>query len=260
VVAISHGARAPEFCTQDGHAYRFDWGIEGLEALAPSSAVVVVVDVLRFTTAVCCALESGGTVLPYPWSDDGVGEFAARHDAVVAGRREDGAPSLSPTDLLVMPPMRLVLPSPNGSALSVTARALGARHVLAASLRNATAVARAARQLAANEAITIIAAGERWGDATGPLRPAVEDMIGAGAVLAALDPSNARSQPRSSPEASAARAVFLSARPLLFDALLSSASGRELAARGWDDDVATAAAYDVTDVIPILDGSEYRPL
>ena len=260
MVATPDGARAPEFCTQDGFAYRFDWGIEGLEALAPHVAVVVVVDVLRFTTAVCCALESGGTVLPYPWAGEGANEFAAQHDAVVAGRREDGAPSLSPTDLLAMPAQRLVLPSPNGAALSLKARELGARHVVAGCLRNATAVARAARSLADGDAVAVVAAGERWVSAAGPLRPSVEDMIGAGAVIAALDPSAAQSGARSSPEAAAARRVFLGARPLLFETLIASASGRELAARGWDDDVATAAALDVSSAIPILDGSEYRPL
>ena len=102
VTELGDGARAPEFCTQGGFAYRFDWGVDGLEALAHDAAVVVVIDVLRFTTAVCCALEAGATVLPYRWRDDSTAAYAARHRAVLAGRRELGEPSLSPTDLLTL--------------------------------------------------------------------------------------------------------------------------------------------------------------
>lgn len=240
-------------------AYRLEWGAEGLAAVAPSSAVVIIVDVLRFATAVCCALESGVTVLPYRWGDERAVEFARAHDAVLAGRREHGELSLSPTDLLTAPRgTRLVLPSPNGSALSFTARDHGATHVLAGCIRNASAVAAVARKLARGAPIAVVAAGERWGMHEGPLRVAVEDMLGAGAILAALDPAGAVSAPRCSPEAAAARAAFVAARPLIFEALVDSTSGRELVGRGWSDDVATAAAHDVSTVVPILMGDEFR--
>ncbi len=235
---------------QDGFAYRFDWGPNGLRALAPVADVVVIVDVLRFTTAVSAAVESGCAVHPYRWADDQADEYARTRGAVLAGSRDDGGPSLSPTDLLSIEcPIRLVLPSPNGSALAFAAREHGARHVLAGCLRNATATARTARRLAgASGTIAVVAAGERWRGATGPLRPAVEDLLGAGAVLASLDPAAAVSAPCCSPEAAAARAAFVAARPRLHDVLAASASGRELIARGCDDDVATSAALDVTDV------------
>ena len=243
------GARDVSFCTQDGFAYRFDWGPNGLRTLAPLADVVVIVDVLRFTSAVSAAVESGCTVFPYRWADDGAAAYAAAHDATLAGRREHGELSLSPTGLLaVTTPLRIVLPSPNGSALAFAAREHGARHVLAGCLRNASATAIVARRLAGpGGVIAVIAAGERWHGATGPIRPAVEDLLGAGAVLAALDPAAAVSAPCCSPEAAAARAAFVAARPRLHDAIAGSSSGRELLGRGWDDDVATSAALDVTD-------------
>ncbi len=245
--------------TQAPEAYRFEWGEEGLASLAPDAGVVVIVDVLRFTTAVCCALESDAVVLPYRWSDDGAAGYARANDALLAGRREDGALSLSPTDLLtVQPGTRLVLPSPNGSTLAFLARDLGARHVLAGCLRNAQATATAAMELAKGECIAFIAAGERWPTKGSPLRPAVEDMLGAGAMLAALDPSGAAGAPRCSPEAAAARAAFVHARPLLYDTLRNTTSGRELIERGCDDDVATAAAHDVSTTVCHLVANEFR--
>src|SRR6478735_9666922 len=241
------GARSTLDAGQDDFAYRFDWGPSGLRALAPEAEVLVLVDVLRFTTAVCAALEAGATVLPYRWADDGAVEFAAANGAVLAGLRERGEPSLSPTDLLrLRPGTRLVLPSPNGAALAVAAAQHGARHVLAGCLRNATAVATAAAALAGGGPIAVLAAGERWHGATGPLRPAVEDLIGAGAVLAALDPAASISHPGCSPEAAGARAAFVAARPRLDVMLATCTSGRELIARGWDDDVAVAADLDAT--------------
>lgn len=84
------------------------------------------------------------------------------------------------------------LPSPNGSNLCFLAAETGA-HVLAACLRNASAVARRAQEL--GQTIGVIPGGERWGldilnagpREFGPLRPCVEDYLGAGAVLAALE-------------------------------------------------------------------------
>ncbi len=212
--------------------------------------MVVVVDVLRFTTCVDVAVARGAVVLPYPWAgpgDEGAAAFAAAQRAELAGRREDPATrwSWSPPDLAASPPAtRLVLPSPNGSALAFAAAAeAGAATVLAGCLRNATAVAGAARR--SGGTVTVIAAGERW-PGGGKLRPAVEDLLGAGAVLAALGAS------APSPEARAAMAAFEAARPELPGWLAGSASGRELAERGWDDDVAVAAALDVSGTAPVL--------
>jgi 2-phosphosulfolactate phosphatase len=249
------GARAERFCRQEGFAYRFDWGPNGLRTLAPLADVVIIVDVLRFSTTVCAAAEQQSVVLPYRWADDGAPAFAAANDAILAGKREDGGLSLSPTDMLRAPThQRIVLPSPNGSALSFAAREHGARHVLAGCLRNATATAVHARRLAAerDNVIAVIAAGERWHGATGPVRPAVEDLLGAGAILAALDPSASVGHPGCSPEAAAARAAFVTARPRLLDALTQCASGRELIERGWSDDVAVAADYDASVAVPEL--------
>ena len=247
--------------TQTGFAYRFDWGAEGLAAQAEGAAVVVIVDVLRFSTAVCCALESGGEILPYRWTVtaadvDDAAAFAREQGATIAGRREDGLPSLSPTDLLSSyRGVRMVLPSPNGATLSLRARDLGVAHTLAGCLRNATATAAAARRLAGAKPIAVIACGERWSD--GPLRPSVEDLVGAGAILFALDPSASLSTPRCSPEAAAARAAFVAARPLLYECLIDSVSGRELDGRGWSDDVATSSAYDVSDTVCELVGDAF---
>jgi 2-phosphosulfolactate phosphatase len=243
---------------QEGWDLRFDWGLDGLLAVGPGAAAVVVVDVLRFTSAVSVAVGRGGVVLPYPWGrDEAARSYARERGAELAGRREDGAWSLSPADLAALPEgTRLVLPSPNGSALAFAARdgVPGAR-VVAGCLRNAAAVAAVAG--APPGPVAVIAAGERWRHAGGTLRPSVEDLLGAGAVLDALVRRAGRSAEGASPEVRAAVATFAAAGHDLPGWLARSASGRELADVGFADDVAAAAALDAEAVAPVLDGDAF---
>lgn len=252
---------------QSGHRVRLEWGRDGLECLAPTSEVIVIVDVLSFTTAVDLVVGRGGRVHPYRWHDGTEADHAERLGAHLATRRitaDEGADgpagwSLSPHSLLDFPEGEaIVLPSPNGSALSEAARDAGARHVIAGCLRNAGAVGRAAGELAgAGGTIGIVAAGERWHDAGGPLRVAWEDLIGAGAVAHAAAGGRTAAL---SPEARAAVAAFLDARPRLASLLAATGSGREHVARGTPDNVAIAAALDASDAVPTLRDGAYVAL
>jgi 2-phosphosulfolactate phosphatase len=78
------------------------------------------------------------------------------------------------------------------------------------------------------------------------LRPSVEDLLGAGAILAALDAD------APSPEARSAMAAFEAALPDLAGFVQDSASGRELSERGFGDDVALAVELDVSRCAPVL--------
>ena len=249
---------------QAAHDVRFDWGPDGLDAIVAGAATVVIVDVLRFTTAVSVAVARGAEVLPYTWGVGGAAAaYARRHDAELAGRREVGDWSLSPTDLLCLPTgSRLVLPSVNGSTLAFGAAELDGVTVLAGCLRNAAAVARAAA--VRRGPVAVVAAGERWHGDLGAVRPAVEDLVGAGAVLRAVV-EHRRAVPGSvspSPEALAAVAAYEAAAAAgdLVGWLGSTASGRELVVRGWPDDVATAAALDAETTVPLLDGRRFVAL
>jgi len=127
--------------------------------------------------------------------------------------------------------------------------------VIAGCLRNAAAVGRFLRERGAPGPVTVIAAGERWPD--GSLRPALEDLLGAGAVLAAVGGTlspGARSPGAPwalSPEAEAARACY-GATGDVAAAVAGSASGRELTEGGFGDDVSMAVEIDSCDLVPIL--------
>ncbi len=154
--------------------------MKGSGACAPEVAVLVIVDVLSFSTAVDIATGRGAQVLPFPSGDRAAAQDAAsKAGAVLAAPRKAGGGqvSLSPRTLTRLAAgARLMLPSPNGSRLSVEA---GAGPVLAGCFRNAGAVARAALALAGGGDIGVIAAGEggrtgrcarRWRTVSAPAR------------------------------------------------------------------------------------------
>lgn len=244
--------------SQASGSVRFDWGAAGTRQLAAASACLVVTDVLSFSTAATIAAGAGTRVFPCAWRDRRAADLAIQMDAVLAaGRRAATARSpwsLSPAALLRAPyTPRLILPSPNGSAIAAVA-AGGHCAVVAGCLRNATAVAGwlAGQGFATEDRpLAVIAAGERWPD--GGLRPALEDLLGAGAIISALRSLGAGPL---SAEAAAAAACFDGTADVE-GAVASSVSGRELIADGFADDVAIAAELDSSAVVPVLTGGAF---
>ena len=198
---------------------------------------------LTFTTCVDVALGAGVTILPYYWDDPTAAEYAARHHAELAGKRRLARYSLAPESYADAPAgLRCVLPSPNGARTTLEASAKSGV-VLAACLRNARAVAAAARGL--GRTVNVIPCGERWPD--GSLRPALEDALGAGAVLAHLELDR-------SVEAEAFVTVYERHKDELQQVLAQTGSGRELEGRGHVRDKVYAAALNVSTVVPRFDG------
>lgn len=187
----------------------------------------MVVDVLSFCTRVDLELTAGRRVQPLPWT--------------VAG----GNGTLHGVTTIA---------SPNGAALSLRAAAAGVA-VLAGCLRNAGTVAAAALSLAGGRPVGVVAAGEQWGvdvaapvGETGPLRPCIEDHLGAGAIVEAILTQGGRP----APEATVAALTYRAAGSRLGELVAESASGRELRRADREDVVAAACAVDHSTVAPIL--------
>jgi 2-phosphosulfolactate phosphatase len=229
---------------------RFEWGLQGLVARSTGADVIVIVDVLSFSTAVEVCISRRSVVYPFAWKDDRAVAFAAEKKAILAASRSEMSHvrpfSLSPTSLLALPEgSNVVLPSPNGATISIAAAKTGAA-VIAGGLRNATAVAQAAA--ARGKTILVIAAGERWPDES--LRPALEDLLGAAAILAAL--------PRRGMSPEAETTLMALDRTTLRRRILECESSRELLARGHEADVEASTALDASTAVPILVEGAYR--
>lgn len=204
---------------QSTYQVRLDWGTAGLSRLAPAD-VVVIVDVLRFSSTVIDATAS---------------------DTEVVLAEAEGW-------------------SRNGAA--VAAAAAPDTTVLVGGIRNASAIARAVQTIQerrrARTSVAIIAAGEA--DAAGTLRFAVEDQLGAGAIILALSD---RGIDHTAPDAAVAAEGFRALRGALRHMVGASGSGRELAAgvaatarieaSGLvPTAVPDAAVLDAVDVVPVL--------
>lgn len=208
---------------QSTYQVRLEWGVAGLERLATAD-VVVVVDVLRFSSTVVDAVASGTEVV--------------LADAVRWSR--------------------------NGAAVAAAA---SAPTVLVGGIRNAAAVARAVQTVqertGERTSVAVIAAGEL--DAEGLMRFAVEDHLGAGAIVAALTDLGID---HTSPEAAVAAEGFRALSGALRHLLGASGSGREIAggipatakieASGLAPSTAEqAAALDATDLVPMLEDGRF---
>src|SRR5450432_513031 len=102
---------------------RLEWGIRGVEELAPISDVIIIVDVLSFSTCVDIATKNGAIIYPYRWKDKTAIDYAKSLEAELADFKRTPADgySLSPTSLInIKSPTKLVLPSPSGSTLTLS--------------------------------------------------------------------------------------------------------------------------------------------
>lgn len=244
-----------------------EWGVPGALLAARRGDLVVVVDVLSFSTSVVEVVARDGVAFCY--SPEELDEAGGReqvgrvHDAVVLSKQRsvaEGEVSLSPASLQSIPiGERVVMTSLNGGRCA--SAAAKAPWVAVGSLTNRTAVARRIEALLTEGTATrctVVPCAEVWsgpfmasqvGDLSGvaanPLRPSVEDLMGAGSIVAALDSSVLRSV-----EATMASVVFESHAGRLASALQECVSGRELRERGFEADVEIAARIDAHAVVP----------
>ncbi|HKK21268.1 MAG TPA: 2-phosphosulfolactate phosphatase, partial [candidate division Zixibacteria bacterium] len=142
---------------------------------------------------------------------------------------------------------RVVLYSLNGGSCSEAAST--SPHLLLGSLINAEAAAERALRLS-NEngkGISVIACGEQVSRPAheDDFRSAVEDLLGAGAVLAHITGAK-------SPEAMVCEGAFRHHKKNLISLLWESESGLELRERGFGDDVKYAAQLNKIVSVPVL--------
>ena len=175
----------------------------------------------------------------------------------LAVKREDASAdgfSLSPVSLQKAAAGDLIaLPSPNGATCCTIAKSAGATTLCVAGLVNARATAQflLSCMQTGTEEIWVVACGERT-EPQGidePIRFAIEDYLGAGAILDALSESCPLS-----PEASLCASAFR-ANINRLDALIAECeSGLELIARNCPADVHLAGQLNLIDV-PVIWGS-----
>ncbi|MEI5908215.1 2-phosphosulfolactate phosphatase [Bacillus spongiae] len=237
---------------QSPYRIRVEWGKRGAREAAERGDIVIIVDVLSFSSTVVSAVKYGATIYPYPPSLDGK-EFAKKIGAeFILGRSEaakGGNPTLSPSSFNPTHfNEKYVLTSLNGSFCTWVAAKVPALFI--GSLLNASSVALVANQYSTNTKanITVVPCGEQWGDVRkeeDTLRPSIEDYLGAGAILTSLDGEK-------SPEAEVCMAAFPQVKERIAQLIWDCGSGRELRERGFAVDVEHCSQLNKYQVVPLL--------
>jgi 2-phosphosulfolactate phosphatase len=237
--------------SQQGYRCRLAWGRRGAREAAARRDILIIVDTLSFSSAVVTAVQQGGLIYPCAESEE-PSALAQRVGAEVAVHRRDvpakGRFSLSPRTYLDMEPgTRVVLASPNGATCS--RYACETPFLFVGALLNAEAAANAVAALLETTqlGVTVIACGERWQTPSEEeeLRMAVEDYLGAGAILSYL-------RAEKSPEARVCAGAFLHTLHDLQTLLWECGSGRELREKGYAADVRHAARLNLVNAVPVL--------
>ncbi|WP_100012034.1 2-phosphosulfolactate phosphatase [Lentibacillus sediminis] len=237
---------------QSPYACRVEWGRRGAREASERGDIVIIVDVLSFSSTVISALNYGAMIFPYPPHLDGK-KFAEQVNAeYTLGRAEAakvGKPSLSPVSFNQEHANRkYVLSSRNGSFCTWIASKVPA--LLIGGLLNASSVASLANQLRSQVKanITVVPCGEQWVGVNkneDSLRPSIEDYLGAGAILSELKGDK-------SPEAEVCIGAFEYGRHKIGELVWESGSGRELRERGFEADVKHCSQLNVYQSVPKL--------
>lgn len=245
----------------DGRQCNHEWGRAGARDAAARGDIVIIVDTLRFSTAVAAAAERGAWIYPCATPDEAASLRARIGGEIATWRPAPGQFSLSPRSYEAAEPFqRVILPSPNGA----TCTGLGkeAPYLFAGALVNASVVAATVGRLMDDFGLsaTVVSCGERRQgqdvavSGADPeleaMRPAIEDYLGAGAILAGIDCER-------SPEAELCVAAFEASKHRLSELLWECESGRELREKGFGEDVRFAAELDRLSSVPELWATEF---
>jgi 2-phosphosulfolactate phosphatase len=248
---------APSRSTTSTSMVHIDWNIDGVGYALKENNFVVIVDTLRFSSAVVTAVAHGFTI--YPVADQQVGEDLARSvGAVLAGKPGRAKYTISPHSYLRAGKedvRKVVLFSPNGATCAASAS--GKDMVYIGCMLNAQAlgnhISRIADHMARN--VTLVAAGEQRAIDTGErvvydkkaAHPvfAIEDYLSCGAILS-------YTHLEKSAEAKLCELAYASAKGTIRELMLDSFSGKYLVQHNLREDVDYAAQLNIYDVIPVV--------
>jgi 2-phosphosulfolactate phosphatase len=236
---------------------QLDWGVDGVRFALKKNDIVVIVDALRFSTAVTTAVANEFTI--YPVADQIKGRaLAATLGAEMSGKPGEARYTISPHSYLDVPPgsiRKVVLYSPNGATCAALVG--GEDIVYIGCFLNARAVGRLLSKAALEEQrnITVVAAGEQRAIDSGerivydraaayPVF-AIEDYLACGAIISHTE------FPRSA-EADLCAITFNAARERIEDLLAGSFSGRYLIENDLREDITHALRHDLYDVVPVV--------
>jgi len=238
-----------------------DWARDGLEYALERKDIVIIVDTLRFSSAVITAVAHGYTIIPAPDRIQGK-IIAEKTNAKLANRSNESGLSISPGSFIqaaAAKEKKVILPSPNGASCAT----LVTQNDLAfiGCFLNARAIGEMVSDLAhaKEKNVTVIACGEQRSIKTGervvyiPEEAfrvfAIEDYLAAGAIIA-------HTALQRSVEAEVSIRSFISSKDDLLQLLRGSFSGRYLVENDLGVDIEHAVQLNLYNVVPRIYGGD----
>ncbi|MFH1701659.1 MAG: 2-phosphosulfolactate phosphatase [Candidatus Zixiibacteriota bacterium] len=227
----------------------FDWFPKGALKAADQGDIVIIVDVLSFSTTVAYAVSNSAIIIPY-YHPNMAEEIAFREKAIISVSRSEvpskGKYSLSPATFLdIKAGEKVVLVSPNGARCCLNSN--GAFEIIIGGFINAKAVCVYAMEImkSSGKSVTVIACGEReYESFEGELRKADEDYLGAGAIISQLPCEKTN-------EAALCENYFIKHKDNLENEVSKCKSGLELSEWGYNKDVELAIKLNCLEVVPV---------
>jgi 2-phosphosulfolactate phosphatase len=241
--------------SQEPYRIRIHWGDIGASHAADRGDIIVIIDMLDFSTAVTTAVAQGAIVYPVSKKEH-LEKVASEVGGQIAKSKQEAAESgfsLSPLHMMrAKPGDKIVLQSNNGAY--DTDHAQNACCILVGTMLNAPAVARVVRNIlgSTNLRCTINPCGERWPDEK-EFRPAIEDHLAAAAIVHEIG-----LHAYLSPEAEVIEAAWRQLETQYKRLILDSGSGRKESEEGVGDDTEFALDYGRFDVVPILKDGAFQ--
>ncbi len=231
------------------------WVPSELEQVQVHDRVAVVIDVLRSSTSVAAAMQSGArAVVPAGSIEEAVriANSLGREEVLLCGERQgvriEGFDlGNSPAEFTgpAVKDRTIVMTTTNGTA--ALASLAGARNVYIAALVNLSTVVKALVE--AQENTLIVCAGSDG-------RVSVEDALCAGLIIEGCAKQAGRGGSRAGPElgdgAVAAQALARAHSPVSVDFLRAAQAGRALEAIGYDSDIELCARVDSIAELPVF--------
>jgi 2-phosphosulfolactate phosphatase len=217
--------------------------------------IIVIVDVLRFSSTVCTAVANGFSVVAFSHPNKAA-RYSEESGTPMSGPTGNAKYSLSPLDYLnPKAPEEIALVSPNGAAL---VRMIdGTAKAFIGCFLNSRALGRYLAMLSrgANKGISLIAAGEAAEGKYENLKQrrfAIEDYLGCGAILTELSMSKTA-------EATVCQRAFESCKHDYVKLIGESLSGKYLSERGFGFDISHCVQRNLYDCIPAIQSGKIAP-
>jgi 2-phosphosulfolactate phosphatase len=230
------------------HTAALTWGPTGVREAIARNDLVVVVDVLRFSSTVTTAVANGFTIIPL--SDPRKAERLSIDTGMpVSGKTGVARYSLSPLDYVNPKQVEeLILVSSNGGACVEEIPGGGTGFI--GCFLNARTLGRVMRGISEREGrnVTVVAAGEVPEDqADGPLalRFAIEDYLACGLIFFELKLGLTA-------DATLCMRAYESSKMDYLDLIKRSESGRYLITRGHEYDISHCVQRSIYEIVPVI--------